>query len=136
MESYLDPSLSQNVYVGGNATQTTAEPCPQPTSVSQPSSMALTAGEAISTATQTSNFKFITPTPLPTPHSGSGLQCEGTTEDNPSTSCEAIRECDPTAPSGYYWINSSSGALKVLCFAGKHTYYIIVMHADITVGCT
>ena len=119
MESYLDPSLSQNGYVGGNTTQTTAETCPQPTSVSQPSSMALTAGEAISTATQTSNFKFITPTPLPTANPGS--QCEGTTEDNPSTSCEAIRECDPTAPSGYYWISSSSGVLKVLCFAGKHT---------------
>ena len=132
MPSYLEPSLSQNVYIGGDTTQTTAEPRPQATSVSQPSSMALTAGEATSTVTQASSFKFITPTPLPTP--GPGSQCNGTTEDSPSTSCEAIRECDPTAPSGYYWINSSSGVLKVLCSAGKHTCYI-AMHAVITGGC-
>ena len=49
------------------------------------------------------------PTPDP------GPQCEGTFKDNPATSCKAIYECNPTAPSGTYWVNANTGPLQVYC---------------------
>ena len=42
--------------------------------------------------------------------------CKGTTEHCPSTSCKAIYEGDPTAPSGLYWIRNATGdAVQVFC---------------------
>ena len=50
------------------------------------------------------------PTPDP------GPQCEGAFKDNPATSCKAIYECNPTAPSGYYWIRNATGStVQVFC---------------------
>ena len=52
------------------------------------------------------------PTPDP------GPQCEGTFKDNPqaASSCKAIYECNPTAPSGYYWIRNATGStVQVFC---------------------
>ena len=36
----------------------------------------------------------------------------------PATSCKEIHDCDPTAPSGYYWVNTSTGVRQVLCSTG------------------
>ena len=44
-----------------------------------------------------------------------GLQCSGTSEDNPATSCKEIYECNSTAPSGYYWVRNATGQLQVFC---------------------
>ena len=53
------------------------------------------------------------PTPQPTPQPEP--QCVGTTADNPATSCKEIHDYDPTAPSGYYWVNTTTGLLQVYC---------------------
>ena len=47
--------------------------------------------------------------PEPTP------QPNGTTVDNPATSCKEIHDFNPTAPSGYYWVNTTTGPLQVYC---------------------
>ena len=44
-----------------------------------------------------------------------GPQGVGTTIDNPTTSCKEIHEYNPTAPSGYYWVNTTTGPLQVYC---------------------
>ena len=36
-------------------------------------------------------------------------------EQNPATSCKEIHDCDPTSPSGYYWINTTTGPVQVYC---------------------
>ena len=41
--------------------------------------------------------------------------CVGITVDNPATSCKEIHDCNPTAPSGYYWVNTNTGPLQVYC---------------------
>ena len=43
------------------------------------------------------------------------LPCKGFFINNPTTSCKEIHDCDPTAPSGYYWINTTTGPLQVYC---------------------
>ena len=53
----------------------------------------------------------LTPQPTPQP----GPQCVGTSVDNPATSCKEIHDCNPTAPSGYYWVNTTTGPLQVYC---------------------
>ena len=53
----------------------------------------------------------LTPQPTPLP----GPQCDGTSVDNPATSCKELHEGNPTAPSGYYWVNTSTGPLQVYC---------------------
>ena len=53
----------------------------------------------------------ITPQPSPQP----GPQRVGTSADNHTTSCKEIHDCDPTAPSGYYWVNTTTGPLQVYC---------------------
>ena len=45
----------------------------------------------------------VSPTPLPT-RPPPDTVCPGATVSNPSTSCRAILDCDPSAPSGYYWL--------------------------------
>ena len=43
------------------------------------------------------------------------LICCGDREKYPATSCKEILDCDPSAPSGYYWINTTTGPLQVYC---------------------
>ena len=44
------------------------------------------------------------------------LPCKGFFRNNPATSCKEIHDCDPTAPSGYYWVrNATGGATQVFC---------------------
>ena len=44
------------------------------------------------------------------------LPCKGISQINPDTSCKEIYECNPTAPSGYYWIRNVAGnATQVFC---------------------
>ena len=46
------------------------------------------------------------------------LHCKGFFRNNPATSCKEIHDCDPTAPSGYYWVNTTTGERQVFCLAG------------------
>ncbi len=42
--------------------------------------------------------------------------CKGSFRNNPATSCKEIYECNPTAPSGYYWvINATGDATQIFC---------------------
>ena len=44
------------------------------------------------------------------------LPCKGIFGKNTATSCKEIRDCDPTAPSGYYWVRNATGnATQVFC---------------------
>ena len=43
------------------------------------------------------------------------LPCKGFFINNPATSCKEILDCDSTAPSGYYWANTTTGPLQVYC---------------------
>ena len=36
----------------------------------------------------------------------------------PATSCKEIHDCDATAPSGYYWVNTTTGVRQIFCLAG------------------
>ena len=44
-----------------------------------------------------------------------GLTCPGNTERYPATSCKEIYQCYSTAPSGYYWVNTTTGLLQLYC---------------------
>ena len=46
------------------------------------------------------------------------LPCKGFFINNPATSCREIHDCAPTAPPGYYWVNSTTGLHYVFCLAG------------------
>jgi len=41
--------------------------------------------------------------------------CIANSDNNPATSCKEIHDCNPTAPSGYYWVNTTTGPLQVYC---------------------
>ena len=43
------------------------------------------------------------------------LVCPGHRQLNAATSCKEIHECDPTAPSGFYWVNTTTAPLQVYC---------------------
>ena len=43
------------------------------------------------------------------------LPCKGFFRNNPATSCKEIHGCNPTAPSGYYWVNTTTGPLQLYC---------------------
>ena len=44
------------------------------------------------------------------------LTCPGDREVYPATSCREIHDCNPTAPSGYYWVsNATENATQVFC---------------------
>ena len=43
------------------------------------------------------------------------LFCKGISESNPAVSCKEIYECNPTAPSGKYWLNTSTVPIQVFC---------------------
>ena len=49
------------------------------------------------------------------------LPCKGLFINNPAASCKEIHDCDPTAPSGYYWVNTTTGLRQIFCLAGAHT---------------
>ena len=36
-------------------------------------------------------------------------------KNNSATSCKEIHDCNPTAPSRYYWVNTTTGPLQVYC---------------------
>ena len=46
------------------------------------------------------------------------LPCKGFFINNPATSCKEIHDCAPTAPSGYYWVNTTTGLCQIFCSAG------------------
>ena len=46
--------------------------------------------------------------PTPTSMPNDTTQCPGATANNPADSCKAILDCNPSAPSGYYWIGNGS----------------------------
>ena len=46
------------------------------------------------------------------------LPCKGFIINNPATSCKEIHDCNPTAPSGYYWVNTTTGLRQIFCLAG------------------
>ena len=75
-------------------------------------------GQTTASSSQPSNMITITPaqpTSTPQPSPQPGPQCVGTSVDNPATSCKEIHDCNPTAPSGYYWVNTTTGPLQVYC---------------------
>ena len=43
------------------------------------------------------------------------LFCKGISENNPAVSCKDIYECNPNAPSGRYWLNTSTVPIQVFC---------------------
>ena len=43
------------------------------------------------------------------------LICPGDDDVYPATSCKEMHDCNPTAPSGYYWVNTTTGPLQVYC---------------------
>ena len=47
------------------------------------------------------------------------LICAGGSEADPADSCREVYECNPAAPSGYYWIrNATRGAIRAFCLMG------------------
>ena len=43
------------------------------------------------------------------------LVCKGITDNNPATSCKEIYQCNPNTPAGYYWVNTTTGPVRVYC---------------------
>ena len=41
--------------------------------------------------------------------------CIANSKNNPATSCKEIHDCNPTAPSEYYWVNTTTGPLQAYC---------------------
>ena len=52
------------------------------------------------------------------------LPCKGFFRNNPATSCKEIHDCNPTAPSGYYWVNTTTGPLQ--WYTARWTATIVV----------
>ena len=46
------------------------------------------------------------------------LICPGDGEMYPAISCKEIYECNSTTPSGYYWVNTTTGVQQIFCSAG------------------
>ena len=59
--------------------------------------------------TTSTSMTGITPTPTSMPNDT--IECPGGSADNPAVSCRAVLDCNPSAPSGYYWIGNGSGVL-------------------------
>ena len=53
----------------------------------------------------------VTPTPDNSP-----TECPGDTKDDPADSCKAIIDCNPSAPSGYYWISNGVNSYLMYCY--------------------
>ena len=110
-----DPSTHQCRECNGSSTDIPNPLIPPTTSqqIAQTSGL----GQATVVSSRPSNLittstvqPTLTPTPTPWP-----LRCAGTAVDNPATSCKTIYKCNPTAPSGYYWINTNTGPVQVYC---------------------
>ena len=50
------------------------------------------------------------------------LLCKGISETNPATTCKEIYQCNSTAPSGYYWLSTTTAVLQVYCSAGIYIH--------------
>ena len=44
-----------------------------------------------------------------------GAECRGRRSFHPATSCKEVQQCNSSAPSGYYWIRSGEGVVRVYC---------------------
>ena len=77
-----------------------------------------------------SNLTTPTSSPQPTP-GPEPSQCSGTSEGNPATSCSAVYECNSTAPSGDYWINSTTGPVQVYCEMSSGSDSSVYMRAGL-----
>ena len=58
------------------------------------------------------------------------LICPGDREMYPATSCKEIHNCDPTAPSGYYWVNTTTGVRQIFCLAGVSWVAMLCKHSS------
>ena len=95
------PPISIPSNTTSSQSSSTMDPSPPPTSI--PSN---------TTSSQSSS----TMDPSPSPTSIPKPQCSGATEDEPANSCKEIYDCDPTLPSGNYWVTrSTGGAVEVFC---------------------
>ena len=65
-------------------------------------------------------------TPTSTNMPNDTIECAGGgTADNPAVSCRAVLDCNPSAPTGYYWIGNGSGVLPE-----NRTFVYCYMEAD------
>ena len=65
------------------------------------------------------------------------LNCPGSQQENPASSCLAVFQCDQQFPSGYYWINSTTIATQVYCdmsqeLCGSRGGWARIAHLDMT----
>ena len=58
------------------------------------------------------------------------LICPGVREMYPATSCKEIHDCAPTAPSGYYWVNTTTGLHQIFCSAGVSWVAMLCKHSS------
>ena len=114
----LNPSTHQSLQCSAISTDISNPPILPTTSqqIAQSSELGLTT-EFTSQPTNLITTSTAQPTSSPQPTPQPELQCagNGTTGDYPATSCKEIYQCDPTAPSGYYWINTTTGPLQIYC---------------------
>ena len=111
-----NPSTHQSLQCSGSS-KDIPNPSIPPTAPQQ-IAQTLGLGQAIVTSSQPNNLittSMTQPTLTPQPTPQPGPQCVGTTADNPAISCKEIYDCNPTAPSGYYWVNTTTGPLQVYC---------------------
>ena len=113
-----NPSTHQSLQCSGSSTDISNPPILPTTSqqIAQSSELGQTT-EFTSQHTNMITTSSAQPTNTPQPTLQPEPQCSGhgTTVDNPATSCKEIYHCNPTAPSGYYWISTTTGPLQVYC---------------------
>ena len=110
------PSMDQSLQCSGISTGISNPPILPTTS--QPILQSSGLGQVTAANSQVSNLittSIAQPTSTPQPTPQPGPQCGVFSEDNPATSCKVIHGCNPTAPSGYYWVNATTGPLQVYC---------------------
>ena len=52
------------------------------------------------------------------------LICPGNREMYPAASCKAVYECNQTAPSRYYWVNTTTGIRQMCCSPGAQQVHL------------
>ena len=113
-----NPSAHQSLQCSGSSTDTSNPPI-FPTTSQQIARSSEHVQATVSSFQPTNSITTSTaqPTTSPEPTPQPQPQCagNGTTVDNPATSCKEIYQCDPAAPSGYYWVNTTTGPLQVYC---------------------
>ena len=113
-----NPSTHQSLQLSGISTDISTPPILPTTSqqIAQSSGFGkITESTSQHTNMITTSAAQPTTTPQPTPQPEPQCSGHGTTVDNPATSCKEIYHCNPTAPSGYYWISTTTGTLQVYC---------------------